>query len=203
MEYMENREEVDVIREKPERKSKGWSIASMILGICGLLFFCIPFFPILCGILAIIFALLGRAREKSGMAIAGLITGIIAIIISVIITIMIVLSPVTDNETIVATKEMMDIDGMILITKEVTFTLGRVDTTTITTEFSNSFSAWATYEEMVRQTDMREEGLVYEFSIDGNTVVMITTIERGYIGRSREELITFAEDQGFTIIRGL
>ena len=57
-------ESVDLKSEKST--SKGWSITSMVLGIVGVVLFCIPFLPIICGVLAIIFAVMGRKRESSG-----------------------------------------------------------------------------------------------------------------------------------------
>lgn len=55
----------------PVQENKGQSIASMVLGLVGLLIFALP-----CGILAIIFSALGRKKGGKGFAIAGLILGI-------------------------------------------------------------------------------------------------------------------------------
>jgi hypothetical protein len=71
-------------------KNDGLSITSMVLGIVGLVFTFIPglnFIGILCGILAIIFAIIGKNKIQNsngeftglGMAKAGLILGIITL----------------------------------------------------------------------------------------------------------------------------
>ena len=67
---MENENEVVVNGQKKE--TKGFSIASLVLGIVGIFIFAIP-----CGILAIIFGIIGRKKGGKGMALAGLILGII------------------------------------------------------------------------------------------------------------------------------
>lgn len=68
-------EENNVINNKneqlPEGKS-GMSIASMVLGLVGLVIAALP-----CGILAIIFSVLGRKKGGKGFATAGLVLGII------------------------------------------------------------------------------------------------------------------------------
>lgn len=76
MEEQEN----EVIKEEARANSEatqkvnnnGMSIASMVLGIVGLIIFAVP-----CGILAIIFAVLAKKKGKNGMATAGLVLGII------------------------------------------------------------------------------------------------------------------------------
>lgn len=71
-------------------KNDGLSITSMILGIVGLVFTFIPglnFLGILCGILAIIFGIIGKNKIQGsngelsglGMAKAGLILGIVTL----------------------------------------------------------------------------------------------------------------------------
>ncbi|MCL2383022.1 MAG: DUF4190 domain-containing protein [Oscillospiraceae bacterium] len=72
---------------------KGWSIASMVLGICGVVLCCVPILPIISGTLAITFAAIGIKREGSGMAVAGLVTGIISIIIATVILVGIIFTP--------------------------------------------------------------------------------------------------------------
>lgn len=56
----------------PVQESKGFSIASMVLGLVGLVVFALP-----CGILAIIFSILGRKKGGKGFATAGLVLGIL------------------------------------------------------------------------------------------------------------------------------
>jgi hypothetical protein len=62
---------------------RGMAVASMVLGICGLV---IPFLGLICGVLAIVFGALATrgnkrlgSRDGSGMATSGLIMGIISV----------------------------------------------------------------------------------------------------------------------------
>lgn len=71
--------------EEPKKEKKRLCIASMILGIVALVFFCLWYISIPCGILAIIFGIKGVKTANKGMAIAGLITGSIGVIISILI----------------------------------------------------------------------------------------------------------------------
>lgn len=73
--------------EEPKKEKKGFCIASLVLGIVALVFFCLWYISIPCGILAIIFGILGIKTVNKGMAIAGLITGSIGLVISVLIII--------------------------------------------------------------------------------------------------------------------
>lgn len=73
--------------EKPKKEKKGFCIASMVLGIVALVFFCIWYISIPCGILAVIFGILGIKTINKGMAIAGLITGSIGLVVSTLILI--------------------------------------------------------------------------------------------------------------------
>lgn len=67
-------------------QSKGLSIASMVLGIIALVFFCFVYICIPCGIISIILGGIALATKKAGkgMAIAGLVCSIIGIAIYVI-----------------------------------------------------------------------------------------------------------------------
>ena len=69
-------------------EKKGMSIASMVLGLVGLIVAAIP-----CGILAIIFSVLGRKKGGKGFAIAGLVLGIIDVVFGMlsVLTIMSIL----------------------------------------------------------------------------------------------------------------
>lgn len=73
--------------EEPKKEKKGFCIASLVLGIVALVFFCLWYISIPCGILAIIFGILGIKSINKGMAIAGLITGSIGLVISTLIVI--------------------------------------------------------------------------------------------------------------------
>ncbi len=77
----------DVKKEEPKQEKKGFCIASLVLGIVTLIFFCLWYISIPCGILAIIFGILGIKSTSKGMAIAGLITGSIGLLISTLIVI--------------------------------------------------------------------------------------------------------------------
>lgn len=72
---------------KPQKDKKGFCIASLVLGIVAIVFFCLWYLSIPCGILAIIFGILGIKSTGKGMAIAGLITGAIGLVVSIIIII--------------------------------------------------------------------------------------------------------------------
>ncbi len=75
--------------QEPNKNKKGFCIASMVLGIVALVFFCLWYISIPCGILAIIFGILGLKSVNKGMAIAGLVTGSIGLIISTLIIIIV------------------------------------------------------------------------------------------------------------------
>lgn len=62
----------------PEPEKKGLSIASMVMGLVGLFFI-----PILFGILAIVFSVVGKKQGGKGFAIAGLVLGIFDVVYSV------------------------------------------------------------------------------------------------------------------------
>lgn len=70
--------------EKPENK-KGLCIAAMVLGIVSIVLCCLYGISIICGILAIIFGIIGLKSVGRGMAISGIITGAIGIFISITI----------------------------------------------------------------------------------------------------------------------
>lgn len=69
-----------------EMRSAGMSIASMIMGIVGLVMSCCVYPAIIFGSLAIIFALLSRGGEMTtnGYAKAGMILGIIGIVCGIL-----------------------------------------------------------------------------------------------------------------------
>ena len=61
--------------QAPVEEKKGLSIASMVLGLVGLFLFAVP-----CGILAIIFSILGKKKGGKGFATAGLVLGIVDVV---------------------------------------------------------------------------------------------------------------------------
>jgi len=67
----------------------GIAIAALVLGIVGLALFCLRYVSIPCGVLAIIFGVIGKNKAKQGaprggMAMAGLIMGCIGIVLTVL-----------------------------------------------------------------------------------------------------------------------
>lgn len=84
----------DAVPPAPEsRAHKGFSIASLVLGILSVCTCCcccgIFFLPLICGILAIVFAVISmkKAPDKKmpGIAIAGIILGAIGILLSILL----------------------------------------------------------------------------------------------------------------------
>lgn len=71
-----------------KKDSKGSAIASLVLGIVGLVLSifccCLPYIGALCGILAVIFGIIGIKSSKKTMAIVGLCLGIAALLIAII-----------------------------------------------------------------------------------------------------------------------
>ena len=81
---------VEVVKEETEKDKKGFSIAALVLGIIAIVLCCIWYISVPCGILAIIFGIIGIKSAKKAMSIAGLITGAIGLVISIIIFIALV-----------------------------------------------------------------------------------------------------------------
>ena len=82
------------LSNRPNGHAKGYSIASLSLGIAAIFVCCccccLFFLGGLCGVLAIIFAILARrdnGGKMPGMALAGLIIGIIGILLFIIVCI--------------------------------------------------------------------------------------------------------------------
>ena len=73
--------------EETKKEKKGFCISALVLGFISLVFFCLWYISIPCGILAIIFGILGIKSLNKGMAIAGLVTGAIGLVISSVIII--------------------------------------------------------------------------------------------------------------------
>ena len=80
-------EPIDINKALPP--TRGFSIASMVLGILSLITCCCVYTPILFGALAVVFALISRKKigVLDGMSIAGLICGILGFVIGVSIII--------------------------------------------------------------------------------------------------------------------
>lgn len=75
--------------------SKGFAIASMVLGICSIVFVCIPFISIPCGVVGLVlgYKSIMQMRDGWAMAKAGFITSIVGLgIIALYITVYIIAS---------------------------------------------------------------------------------------------------------------
>ncbi|MBS4174250.1 DUF4190 domain-containing protein [Bacillus sp. FJAT-49736] len=80
---MSNENQQTIIVQKPE--GNGLAVASLVLGIVGVVLNLIPFLPYVIGALAIIFGAVGIKKPiKKGMSIAGIILGVIAIVMKIL-----------------------------------------------------------------------------------------------------------------------
>lgn len=86
---IDNTKKTETPQAKQEDK-KGFSIASMVLGIISLVFCFVWIISIPSAILAIIFGILGIKSTGKGMSIAGLVTSGIGIIISFVIFVLLI-----------------------------------------------------------------------------------------------------------------
>ncbi len=68
----------------PEPEKKGMSIASLVLGICGFIAWCIPLFGYPVTIVGIILGVIGMKKGGKGMAIAGIVCSAISLVLTVI-----------------------------------------------------------------------------------------------------------------------
>jgi hypothetical protein len=71
------------------RPGNGMAIAALVLGIVSLALFCVLYVSLPCGILAIVFGIVGRSRARAGasgggMATAGLVCGVIGVALFVL-----------------------------------------------------------------------------------------------------------------------
>ncbi|MBS6954997.1 MAG: DUF4190 domain-containing protein [Clostridium sp.] len=73
-----------------ESQSSGLAIASMVCGICALVFSCcIPYIPFILAVISIIFAAVTLSKHLGGkgMAIAGLVCSIISLVPTIIVVV--------------------------------------------------------------------------------------------------------------------
>lgn len=69
-----------------ENKSNGMAVASLVLGIIGLVcLFFLPVLTIILSIVGLVLAIMGKKKNPSGVATAGLVLNIIGLVLSVII----------------------------------------------------------------------------------------------------------------------
>ena len=66
----------------PPRENKGLSIASMVLGICGFLAWCLPLLGYPVSIVGLILGCIGIKKGGKGMAIAGIIMSAITLVLT-------------------------------------------------------------------------------------------------------------------------
>lgn len=68
---------------EPVVEKKGFSIASLVLGLCGLLAWCIPLFGYPVCITGLVLGILGIKKGGKGMAIAGIALSTITLLITI------------------------------------------------------------------------------------------------------------------------
>ena len=73
------------------KQSKGMAIASMVLGICSIVFFSTVFISLICAIVGLVLGIVAKKKNQGGMATAGIVTSIIGIVIVVIVFVFAVL----------------------------------------------------------------------------------------------------------------
>lgn len=76
--------QVSMQQDAQKKDKKGFAIASLVLGLVGLIAWFIPIIGIIVGVLGIVFGALSVKSSKRGFAIAGIILSILCIIGSVI-----------------------------------------------------------------------------------------------------------------------
>ncbi len=81
----ENRYTYEAIKHDDKPKTRAYSIVSLILGIVSIFCCCSGFMPIICGILAIVFASIAKSHLGyfDGLALAGLILGIFGLLFGI------------------------------------------------------------------------------------------------------------------------
>lgn len=71
-------------QEPMEPEKKGFSIASMVLGICGFVAWCIPLFGYPVTIVGLIMGIVGKNKGGRKMAIAGIILSAITLVLTLV-----------------------------------------------------------------------------------------------------------------------
>ena len=77
-------EYTDLQAQQPAQEKKGFSIASMVLGIVGFLAWCIPLLGYPVCIVGLVLGILGRKKGGKGMAIAGIIMCAITLVLTLV-----------------------------------------------------------------------------------------------------------------------
>lgn len=87
--YNSSTEDGSQIHSEMDKKENNMGLASLVMGIIGIVTTCCCYGGIIFGSLGIIFAILSRINKKfEGYAVPGLITSIIALVLSIILIIM-------------------------------------------------------------------------------------------------------------------
>lgn len=99
-------------------QGNGLAVASMVLGICAVVFCWVPFLNWLLALLAIIFGAIGVGKAKrvgrgKGAAIAGLVTGVVGALLGVLIFILAVMAVKKGGEMII--KEAQHGDARLTV----------------------------------------------------------------------------------------
>lgn len=71
-------------QQPPAPEQKGFSIASLVLGICGFIACCIPLFGFPVTITGLVLGILGKNKGGRGMAIAGIILSSISLALTLV-----------------------------------------------------------------------------------------------------------------------
>ena len=79
------------VQPQAPKQSKGMAIASMVLGICSIVFFSTVFISLICAIVGLVLGIVAKKKNQGGMATAGIVTSIIGIVIVVIVFVFAVL----------------------------------------------------------------------------------------------------------------
>jgi len=75
-----------------ENETTAWGIASLVLGILGLLGFLMPYISIIFSILAVVFFGIQKKHKPTGSATAGLVTGIIGIVLNCVMLFIVIVT---------------------------------------------------------------------------------------------------------------
>lgn len=99
------------MQQPPE--GNGLAVASMVLGICTVVFCWVPFFNWLLALLAIIFGAIGLGKAKrvnrgKGAAVAGLVTGVVGALLGVAIFVLAVMAVKKGGQLIVSGAQRAD-----------------------------------------------------------------------------------------------
>lgn len=70
--------------QQPAPEKKGMSIASMVLGICGFIAWCLPLIGYPVTIVGLILGIIGIKKGAKGMAVAGIIMCSITLVLTII-----------------------------------------------------------------------------------------------------------------------